>query len=55
MSEDQRADLEKKAHDAGLSILNYLRSLLGWALEQQGARKDLSNESLSRSKKQRKR
>jgi hypothetical protein len=54
MSKEQKAELEKKAQDAGLSVLNYLRSLLGWPLEQQGARKDLSGESLTYSNKQRK-
>ncbi len=42
MSKEQKAELEKKAQDSGLTVLNYLRSLLGWPLEQQGARKDLS-------------
>jgi len=54
MSKEQKAELEKKAQEAGLTVLNYLRSLLGWPLEQQGARKDLSRELLSHSNKQNK-
>jgi hypothetical protein len=41
MSEEQKADLEKRASRSGLTVSNYLRSLLGWPLERQGARKDL--------------
>ena len=52
MSEEQKAELEKKAQEAGLTVLNYLRSLLGWPLEQQGTRKDLSSKSQSHSNKQ---
>lgn len=40
-SQDQKAELEQRAQEQGLSIANYLRSLLGWPLEQQGSRKDL--------------
>ena len=42
MSEEQKADLQAKAQAAGLTVPNYLRSLLGWPLEQQGTRKDLA-------------
>jgi hypothetical protein len=42
MSEEQKADLRMRARAAGLTVPNYLRSLLGWPLEQQGTRKDLA-------------
>jgi hypothetical protein len=42
MSEAQKAELAERARQAGLSMPNYLRSLLGWPLEQQGTRKDLA-------------
>ncbi len=38
----QKANLEARAQVAGLTVPNYLRSLLGWPLEQQGTRKDLA-------------
>ncbi len=41
MSEEQKVELNERARRTGLTIPNYLRSLLGWPLEQQGARKDL--------------
>ncbi len=41
MSEEQKSDLEKRAGAEGMTVSNYLRSLLRWPLEQQGARKDL--------------
>lgn len=42
MSKEQKANLEARARAAGLTAPNYLRSLLGWPLEQQGSRKDLA-------------
>jgi hypothetical protein len=41
MSAEQKIELEARAKRAGLTVPNYLRSLLGWPIEQQGARKDL--------------
>ena len=40
-SKEQRADAERRAEEAGLSLPNFLRQLLGWELEQHGKRKDL--------------
>jgi hypothetical protein len=40
-SNEQRADAERRAAEAGLSLPNFLRQLLGWELEQHGRRKDL--------------
>lgn len=40
---DQKEELTQKATTAGLSVSNYLRSILHWPLEEQGARKDLGN------------
>jgi hypothetical protein len=42
MSKGQKTELEERARQAGLTVQNYLRLLLGWPLEQQGARKDLA-------------
>ncbi len=42
-SEEQKAEVERKADEAGLSVSNYLRRFLGWPLEQQGKRKDLKD------------
>lgn len=53
MSEEQKADLEKRASRSGLTVPNYLRSLLGWPLEQQGARKDLVTKSSKTTRKKR--
>ena len=39
---DQKAEVERKSQEQGLSTANYLRKLLGWPLEQQGERKDLA-------------
>jgi len=41
LSDEQKIELEQRAENAGLSVQNYLRSLLGWPAEQQGSRKDL--------------
>ena len=41
-SQDQKTELERRAREQGLSIANYLRSMLDWPLEQQGSRKDLA-------------
>jgi hypothetical protein len=41
LSEEQKTELDERARHAGLTVSNYLRSLLGWPLERQGARKDL--------------
>ena len=41
LTEEQKTDLDERARQAGLTVPNYLRSLLGWPLEKQGARKDL--------------
>lgn len=41
LSEEQKIELSVRARQAGLTVPNYLRSLLGWPLEQQGTRKDL--------------
>jgi hypothetical protein len=41
LTEEQKTDLDARAQASGLSVPNYLRSLLGWPLERQGARKDL--------------
>lgn len=38
----QKAELTDRATAAGLSIANYLRSLIGWPLEEHGFRKDLT-------------
>lgn len=40
-SQIQKTELEQRAKEQQLSVSNYLRSLLGWPLEQQGHRKDL--------------
>ncbi|MEW6208024.1 MAG: hypothetical protein AB1631_06640 [Acidobacteriota bacterium] len=53
MSEEQKADLEKRASRSGLSVPNYLRSLLGWPLERQGARKDLITKQAKTTRKKR--
>jgi hypothetical protein len=42
LSEEQKAELDERARRAGMTVPNYLRTLLGWSLERQGARKDLS-------------
>lgn len=39
---EQKEEIASRAREAGLSVSNYLRTLLGWRLEEQGARKDLS-------------
>ena len=49
MSEGQKTELEERARQAGLTVQNYLRLLLGWPLEQQGARKDLLTDNQIRS------
>lgn len=41
LTEEQRCDLAERARQAGLSVPNYLRSLLGWPNERPGNRKDL--------------
>ena len=41
-SHEQKAEISARARQAGLSVSNFLRSILGWPLEEQGARKDLS-------------
>jgi hypothetical protein len=41
-SRQQKAAIEALAREHGLSLANYLRSLLGWPLEQHGSRKDLA-------------
>jgi hypothetical protein len=41
LSAEQKIEIEARAEHAGLTVPNYLRSLLGWPIEQQGARKDL--------------
>ena len=41
-SREQKQELEHKAKAQGMSVANYLRSVLGFPLEQQGRRKDLS-------------
>ncbi len=41
LSEEQKTELDERARRAGITVPNYLRSLLGWPLERQGARKDL--------------
>ena len=51
MSKAQKSELEKRAREASLTVLNYLRSLLGWPPEQQGARKDLASASKKSSQK----
>jgi hypothetical protein len=43
MSLEQKAELQLRASQTGLSVPNYLRSLLGWPPERQGTRKDLSD------------
>lgn len=40
-SREQKLALEQRAKQQGLNVANYLRSLLGWPLEQHGYRKDL--------------
>lgn len=42
-SREQKQELEHKAKALGMSVANYLRSVLGFPLEQQGHRKDLSD------------
>jgi|GEM_PF-5665641 len=37
----QKAELEQRAKEHGVTISNYLRLLLGWPPEQQGSRKDV--------------
>jgi len=44
-SQSQKKEVEQRAEREGLSITNYLRSLLGWPMEQQGNRKDLMTAS----------
>lgn len=39
---EQKDELSQRAMVAGLSMANYLRSLLHWPLEEHGARKDLT-------------
>lgn len=46
-SHEQKAEITLRARQAGLSVSNLLRSLLGWPLEEQGARKDLSGKVAS--------
>ena len=41
-SHEQQDELKDRARRRGLNVANYLWSLLGWPLEQQGQRKDLS-------------
>lgn len=43
LSEDQKAELDERARRAGMTVQNYLRSLLGWPIERQGTRKDLAS------------
>ncbi|MES2357429.1 MAG: hypothetical protein V4529_03715 [Gemmatimonadota bacterium] len=38
---EQKRELTRRATEAGLSVANFLRSLLQWPLEEHGARKDL--------------
>ena len=45
LSEEQKADLYDRARKAGLTVPNYLRSLLGWPPEKQGERKDIRENS----------
>ena len=40
---EQKRELSQRATVAGLSVANYLRSLLHWPLEEHGARKDLTS------------
>jgi len=51
MTKEQKASLLARARAAGLTVPNYLRSLLGWPLEQQGMRKDLALAPRKRSRK----
>ncbi len=44
-SQDQKQELARRAQEQELSVTNYLRSLLGWPLERQGSRKDLTIEA----------
>lgn len=41
-TQEQKAEVESRAAAAGLTVSNYLRSLLGWPQEKQGQRKDLT-------------
>lgn len=41
LTEEQQRDLAERARQAGLSVPNYLRLLLGWPPEKPGDRKDL--------------
>jgi len=49
LSVEQRVELDARAKQAGLSVQNYLRSMLGWPVEQQGARKDLAERKITQS------
>lgn len=51
LSDEQKIELEQRAENAGLSVQNYLRSLLGWPAEKQGYRKDLATASRVRREK----
>lgn len=48
---EQKAELELRAREKGLTIANYLRQLIGWPLEHQGTRKDLLSTKQSKLKK----
>lgn len=49
-SNAQKAEVERRSQQQGLSTANYLRKLLGWPLEQHGRRKDLATDEHQKSK-----